>query len=246
MNAKPNNRIRKFLYGIVLAGLMSFLCLGISGSPAVHAQEAKTPEPNDSSTDYWSFTTAVTPTGLFKPYVANPVGAAQAVDVGDFNNDGLNDVAVTTSAGELKILLQNVDGSLASPITYAAGGGPESLAVGDLNHDGLDDIVVTNSGYGSTTLGVFLQQANGTMAARTIYSTGNDPDAVAVGDINGDGVDDIAVAHWSSSYIGIFTQTVSGTLNAMVTYTSPQAGYDDIAIGDVNGDGLNDVVKMNG
>ncbi len=32
----------------------------------------------------------------------------------------------------------------------------------------------------------------------------------------------------------------------MVTYASPQAGYDDVAIGDVNGDGLNDVVKMNG
>jgi len=47
MNAKPNNQIRKFLQGIVLAGMMLFLCLGVSGSPAVHAQEVATPGPND-------------------------------------------------------------------------------------------------------------------------------------------------------------------------------------------------------
>ena len=54
MNAKSNNRIRKFLYGVVLAGMMLFLCLGVSGSPAAHAQEAQTPEPN---TEYFTVIT---------------------------------------------------------------------------------------------------------------------------------------------------------------------------------------------
>ncbi len=69
---------------------------------------------------------------------------------------------------------------------------------------------------------------------------------LAIDDVNGDGLADIAISHWTEGNIGIYTQNASGTLNQMVTYTSPKAGYDDIAIGDINGDGRNDVVKMNG
>jgi uncharacterized protein YxjI len=186
---------------------------------------------------------------LFEPYVTYSVVTPHAVGVGDFNHDGLNDAAVTNLtgvgfAGELKIFLQNITGSLDSAVAYAAGTRTEALAVGDLNNDGWDDVVVTNAN--SNTISVFLQQANGTLAARTTYVTGIGPDAVAVGDVNGDGLDDVAVANWNSAFISIFIQNGSGTLNAKVDYASPQAGYDDIAIGDVNGDGLNDVVKMNG
>ena len=180
---------------------------------------------------------------LFDPILTYAGGSPQAVGMGDFNHDGLNDVAMTTSS-ELRIFHQNGAGGLGSAVTYSAGTRPESLSVGDLNNDGWDDVVVTN--FDSNTISIFLQQANGTLAARITYATGTGPDAVAVGDVNGDGLDDVAVSHWNSAFIGIFTQTNSGTLNARVNYTSPQAGYDDIAIGDVNGDGLNDVVKMNG
>ena len=57
---------------------------------------------------------------------------------------------------------------------------------------------------------------------------------------------DVVIAHHTSASIGVFIQKPDGTLNAMTTYPSLAAGFDDIAIGDVNGDGLNDVVKMNG
>ena len=45
MNLEPNARTRKFLAGIVLTGMLLLLCLGVSGSPAAHAQEVATPEP---------------------------------------------------------------------------------------------------------------------------------------------------------------------------------------------------------
>ena len=181
---------------------------------------------------------------LFFPYVNFPVTSPYAVGIGDFNNDGRLDAAVTTQGNELKVFLQNMSGNLAGAVTYTTGLRPESVAVGDLNNDGRDDIVVAN--FNSNTIGVFIQQPDGTLASQVSYATGTGPDAVAVGDINGDGLDDVAVSNWNSSYISIFIQNSSGTLNTSINYASPQAGYDDIAIGDVNGDGLNDVVKMSG
>jgi hypothetical protein len=218
--------------------------------------------------DWWSFTTSTptytptftptstptntptsTPTSmpsLFQSYVNFPVGEGKAVAIGDFNSDGLQDVAMTNAmmyTSLLFIFLQKSDGSLASPVTYDAGYQPFSLAVGDLNRDGRTDIVATN--MPSNVISVFLQQANGTFANRATYSTGTGKLAVAVGDLNGDGFDDVAV---SGNELGVFTQNAAGTLNPMVTYTaagSPTA-VDDIAIADVNNDGRNDVIKKHG
>jgi hypothetical protein len=182
---------------------------------------------------------------LFQPYATYSVvtSYAEAVGIGDFNHDNLSDVALTTES-QLLVYLQNADGSLASPVAYPDGSRPEALAVGDVNNDGLADIVTTN--FGDNTVSVFLQQNGGMFAGRMIYATSTGPDAIAIGDVTWDGLNDIAVSHWNSPNIGVFTQTAYGTLNSIVTYASPQAGYDDITIGDVNGDGRNDVVKSNG
>jgi streptogramin lyase len=48
MNAKSNNQIRKFLYGIALAGMVLSLCFGMSGSPVVRAQDAGTESPTET------------------------------------------------------------------------------------------------------------------------------------------------------------------------------------------------------
>ena len=199
-----------------------------------------TPTATSTPTPTWSSSSP-----LFQPYIKYPTGQSpQAVGVGDFNNDGLKDVAMT-STGQLLIFLQKSDGSLANPVGYAtldAGGSAFSLAVGDLNNDARADVVITDG----NTIGVYLQQLDGTLAPRVNYPTSYTPDAVAVGDVNSDGLADVAVSHWNAENIGIFLQNINGTLNPMIAYASPQAGYDDIAIGDVNNDGRNDVVKMNG
>lgn len=186
--------------------------------------------------------------GLFQPYVVYPAGTwASAVGVGDFNHDGLNDVAITDSNysnSKLRIFLQNASGTLDTPVVYNTGSRPESLSVGDLNNDQLDDVVVAN--FTSNTIGVFLQQVDGTLAPQVTYTASSGPDAVAVADLNNDGLDDVVVSHWSAANIGVFLQQPDGTLGPRISYPSPQAGYDDIDTGDLNNDGLMDVVKMNG
>jgi Zn-dependent metalloprotease len=187
---------------------------------------------------------------FFRPYVQyNCGGNSYGVGAGDFNSDGKTDAALSVNSGPgfqhtLLIFLQDNNGNLAQPVSYAAGERSEYLAVGDLNHDGRDDVVTLDNSDG--TLSVYLQNNSGTLNNPVPYTTNTGPDAIAVGDITGDGRDDVVVSHWNSATIGIFTQKVDGTLNTMLTYPSIQGGRDDIAIGDVNGDGLNDVVKMHG
>jgi len=183
---------------------------------------------------------------LFQPdttYPAIPAADGIAVVTGDFNGDGRQDAAMSTT-GHVLVYLQNADGSLAAPVSYEASTYAISLATGDLNHDGRTDIVAGD--FISNTISIYLQKADGSLASRVSYPSGIQPDAVAVGDLNDDGLDDVAVSHWNTASVGVFPQNSAGTLNAMQSYPAPLAGYDDIAIGDVNGDGLNDIVKMNG
>ncbi|MEO7839819.1 MAG: VCBS repeat-containing protein, partial [Anaerolineales bacterium] len=170
-------------------------------------------------------------------------GDGEGVGIGDFNSDGMNDVAMSLST-QVLVYLNNGNAGFNSPVAYTDNVSAEPLAIGDLNNDGRDDIVTADS-Y-SDTIGVFLQQTDGTLASRVIYVASTDPDAIDVGDVSGDGLDDVVVSHWNAGFIGVFVQNTNGTLNPIVKYNSPQAGWDDIAIGDVNNDGRNDVVKSNG
>ena len=89
--------------------------------------------------------------GLGGGRFANPVAIqtsspAEVVRVGDFNNDGIPDLAVLTSDG-VSIYLGNGHGGFAPPVTYDAGPEPSGLTVADVNHDGNLDLLVGNA-YG--------------------------------------------------------------------------------------------------
>src|SRR5438128_8278020 len=83
---------------------------------------------------------------------SNPVSVA----VGDFNRDGIADLAVANNgSNNVSVLLGKGDGTFGAAIHYAAGSGPNSVAVADLNGDGIPDLVVANTGSqsGSVLLG---------------------------------------------------------------------------------------------
>src|SRR5258707_624144 len=52
------------------------------------------------------------------------------VAVGDFNGDGVQDLAVANYANNISVLLGNGDGSFQSPRDFRADGLPSSIAVG--------------------------------------------------------------------------------------------------------------------
>src|SRR5260370_11563408 len=57
-----------------------------------------------------------------------------SVAVGDFNADGVPDLAVANGgSNDVSVLLSNGDGTFQAPRNFAAGSNPSSVAVGDFN-----------------------------------------------------------------------------------------------------------------
>ncbi|HEY6376298.1 MAG TPA: Ig-like domain repeat protein [Edaphobacter sp.] len=173
-----------------------------------------------------------------------PVAAA----VGDFNGDGIADLVVANDTdNSLSILLGNGHGGFSpapgSPI--AVGPNPFGVVVGDFNSDGVADLAVVNSG--STNVSILLGDGHGgfSPAVGSPVAVGTDPFGVAVGDFNGDGIADLAVANWGSNNVTILLGNGSGGFSAsgspVAVGTRPYA----ITVGDFNGDGIADLAVAN-
>src|SRR5262245_48581931 len=91
--------------------------------------------------------------GSFQPFALFDCGCAFPVDVAvaDFNGDGKNDVAETSSSG-VSILLGDGAGNLGAPRVLAAGVAPERIVAADLNGDRKIDLAVTNLGSNTVTI----------------------------------------------------------------------------------------------
>ena len=76
------------------------------------------------------------------------------------------------------------------------------------------------------------------------YGAGTNPYSVAIGDFNGDGKADLAVANISSNNVSILVGSGSGTFAAAVNYGAGTNPY-SVAIGDFNGDGKADLAVAN-
>src|SRR5262249_37070726 len=112
--------------------------------------------------------------------------------IADFNGDGKNDLAVTTSTG-ISILLGDGKGNLGAPTVLPAGINPGHIVVADLNSDHKLDLAVTN--IGSNDVSIFLGKGDGTFVVAVTEPVGMGPLGIAVGDFNHDGKPDLAVAN---------------------------------------------------
>src|SRR5262245_2207980 len=76
------------------------------------------------------------------------------------------------------------------------------------------------------------------------FDTGDHPESVAAGDVNGDGRPDLAVANVLSHNVSVLLGNGDGTFAAARTFTAGLAPR-SVALGDVNGDGLLDLATAN-
>lgn len=122
-----------------------------------------------------------------------PVGVA----VGDITGDHRKDVVMTYGGNKpgskIAVFSQNSPGTLSSPISYDSYDCPSAVEIADVDGDGRNDVIVLHNGW--STISVYLQSTDGTLNTEDRYRlpiSNFNPQALAVGDINGDGLPDIA------------------------------------------------------
>ncbi len=186
-----------------------------------------------------------------------------SVAVGDFNGDGVPDLAVANAGsspyfrdGSISILLGTGDGGFTGGQTMAAGDGPLAIAIADFNGDGTSDLVIANNGYfvddgmggyifvAGTTSRLFLGNGSGTFRSGVVVGVGAAPFPVAVGDFNGDGALDLAVANQTDNNVSVVLGNGDGSFQEARSFGVGLNPF-SVAVGDFNGDGLPDLAVAN-
>ena len=191
--------------------------------------------------------------GTFQPPISISVGLnIVAVAIGDFNGDGIPDLALADAGdygdtgASIDILLGNGNGTFhygESPFTNT--GLPASVVVGDFNGDGQEDLAIATQCFGNSNddVAVFFGNGDGSFQDPYYYATGTTigAAALAVGDYNGDGYADLAVAE---DNIVILAGSSGGIFSVGSVNTAGDAPS-DVETADFNNDGKADLAVAN-
>ncbi|MBS0246862.1 MAG: VCBS repeat-containing protein [Proteobacteria bacterium] len=163
----------------------------------------------------------------------------------DLNGDGKADIVTANGAtNTVSVLLNNGDGTFATKVDYAAGTDARAVAIADINGDGISDLLVASLGATGTSaqnLAVLLGKGDGTFAPEIDFAVGTTGAitaqtgaALATGDLNGDGITDVAFTFSASSNTVIMLGASTATQQAAIAITA----VNDAPVVDVHGASL--------
>lgn len=202
---------------------------------------------NQSTTGNIDFSAATVYTGF-----SGPLGLTS----GDFNGDGKIDLAVVNASSVKFLRNASTSGTISfvdegTPVT--TGSGPFHISSADFDGDGKADLAVSNST--SNTISFFRNTFAG-VAGTDPISFGNglqivagaNPQGMVIGDLDGDGVVDIALVNSAATGLVSFMRNTSsiGSISFTRTTLTPSGGSLNlagrVALTDVDGDTRPDVI----
>ena len=187
-------------------------------------------------------------------FVGPPVAPASSADrfqMAPTESNGEARFFIKVISTVSQALVQMTAPQVAAPVRFllnvtriSVGAVPESVAVADLNGDGIPDLVAANTL--SNDVSVLLGRGEGTFAPEQRFPVGTTtaPSAVAVADLNHDGLPDLVTTNANSNDVSVLLGHGDGTFAAPQRVTVgifPQS----VAVADLNHDGLPDLVTAN-
>ncbi len=180
--------------------------------------------------------------------------ATEALVTGDFNEDGITDIAASNlGSHSVSILIGHGaggvgDGTFAPAVSYPVPASPYGIASADFDQDGIADLVVADNGanrllilggLGSGGVG------NGTFAVTDSLSLNDLPLTVVTGDFDENGAPDIACTINYRGKVGVFLGAGGGAFLARADYVAGSEPY-DLLVDDLDADGIDDLIVGNG